>query len=278
MLQRLILSFITIFSFALYESQIFPTQRLEQFTLEKIEQNYKNDTLFLRIENPLFCPLRFRVFSNYLKDENIIDDTLKVTIKEKSFAEFKIFAKDIDVNKVNFRFDGLLGDESRKIMSTNLALPFVKGKRYLIMQGQKGNLSHNDNYSRYAIDFSMPVGETVVAADDGYVVGVIKDYEFGGNDRKWIPYANFITIYHPESGLFTQYVHLKHNGSSVKVGDAVKKNQPIGLSGITGYTTAAHLHFNVLVPKKGKSLVSVPFVFEKNIKGEDLRENMSVKK
>ena len=63
----------------------------------------------------------------------------------------------------------------------------------------------------------------------------------------WINAQNaFIAIYHTQSGLYTQYVHLNHKGVLVKLGDYVKKGQPIGISGMTGFTTIEHLHFNVI--------------------------------
>ncbi|WP_209390064.1 M23 family metallopeptidase [Chryseobacterium sp. RR2-3-20] len=130
------------------------------------------------------------------------------------------------------------------------------------MQGNNGNFTHNTPYSRYAVDFDMKVGDTITCADDGFVVGVIKDYEFGKNDKNWENFSNFITVYHPQSGLFTQYAHLKKNGNFVKVGDFVKRNQPIGLSGETGYVSGAHLHFNVLIPERNKTLVSVPYILK----------------
>ena len=110
------------------------------------------------------------------------------------------------------------------------------------------------------------------------MVGVIKDYELSGTTKDWIDYANYITIYHSKSGLFTQYVHLIKNGSFVKVGDTVVKGQPIGLSGMTGYTTVPHLHFNVLIPDKKEGLVSTDIEFEEGYKGTELTENTTVKK
>jgi murein DD-endopeptidase MepM/ murein hydrolase activator NlpD len=109
-------------------------------------------------------------------------------------------------------------------------------------------------------------------------VGVIKDYESAGTSKAWIDYSNYISIYHPKSSLFTQYVHLIKNGSFVKVGDTVTKGQPIGLSGMTGYTTVPHLHFNVLKPDKKEGLVSTDIDFEEGYKGTELTENATVKK
>jgi len=266
---------VSFFCFSFYEAQELPKETYYQFSYHK-NVEYKNDTITIRIENPLFCPLRIQVFSDYLKRENLIDDTLKVMVNENSFADIKIFANNIDVEKVKFNINQAFGYVHKIIKQNNLALPFPKGKTYNIMQSNKGCFSHNDDYNKYAVDFEMKTDDTITSADDGFVVGVIKDYQFGKDDKKWTPYSNYITIYHPKSGLFTQYVHLKKDGSFVKVGDAVKRNQPIGLSGATGFTSGEHLHFNVLVPEKGKTLKSVPFSFENNLSSQSLKKNMKV--
>ncbi|WP_435524311.1 hypothetical protein [Chryseobacterium indoltheticum] len=89
---------------------------------------------------------------------------------------------------------------AKTIKQNNIALPFPKGKTYNIMQSNKGSFSHDDDYNKYAVDFEMKTGDTITSADDGFVVGVIKDYEFGKDDKKWTPYSNYITIYHPPVG------------------------------------------------------------------------------
>ena len=270
-----VISLLLFFCSSLYDAQELPKVKLNQFR-NSYKQDYRNDTLFLKIDNPLACPLRIKIFSDYLKNKNLIEDTLKVIAYENSFAEIKIFAKDIDLKKLELKINQAFGDDRKIMKQNNLALPFPTGKTYQIMQSNKGSFSHNDDYSRYAVDFDMKTGDTITSADDGFVVGVIKDYEYGGNDRKWRDFANYITIYHPQSGLFTQYVHLKKDGSLVKVGDAVERNQPIGLSGMTGFASGEHLHFNVLIPEKGKTLKSVPFSFENDLSSQSLKKNMKV--
>ncbi len=161
--------------------------------------------------------------------------------------------------EIILKFNSVVGDLKKEIIKEKFSLPFPKNRSYKIIQGYNGSHSHNTDYSRYAIDFSLKINDTVCSAADGYVVGVIKDYELGGTTEDWIDYSNYITIYHPKSGLFTQYVHLIKNGSFVKVGDTVIKGQPIGLSGMTGYTTVPHLHFNVLKPDKKEGLVSTDY-------------------
>jgi len=41
------------------------------------------------------------------------------------------------------------------------------------------------------------------------------------------------------------YVHLDYHGSLVKVGQRVLEDEPIGISGLTGYTRGPHLRFMV---------------------------------
>lgn len=171
------------------------------------------------------------------------------------------------------------GNVHEKITFKKISLPFPEKRKYMIMQGYNGSYSHNDEYSKYAIDFNLKVNDTVCAADNGVVVGVIKDYKAGGPDKKWKDYANYITLYHPETGLFTQYVHLKYNSSFVNVGDTVRTGQPIGISGKTGWVNRAHLHFNTLIPVENKDgLKSVPVDFTEGYTGSSFKPDDIVEK
>lgn len=274
--QKTIIALFICITFFKLNAQELPTQKYNQFEYSYIV-DYTKDTLSIKLENPLHCPLRINLFSKYLKENKLIKDTLKILLNERSKREIKFFIPNLDVKKFNYSYFQALGDENKIIKKNILALPFPKGKKFKIMQGNNGSFTHNTPYSRYAVDFDMKVGDTITSADDGFVVGVIKDYEFGKNDKNWENFSNFITVYHPQSGLFTQYAHLKKNGNFVKVGDFVKRNQPIGLSGETGYVSGAHLHFNVLIPERNKTLVSVPYYFENGIYSENIYKNQKVK-
>lgn len=151
--------------------------------------------------------------------------------------------------------------------------PFPKGQEYSIMQPYKGSFSHNSSFSLYAIDFAMPVGDTVCAARDGIVATVVEKHNRGGKSKKYRKFANFITLYHAD-GILTQYVHLQQDGSLVEYGDSVKAGQAIGISGMTGFTSAPHLHFNVLKPVS-RGAVSIPIQFG-SIAGKDLKKGMKV--
>lgn len=99
------------------------------------------------------------------------------------------------------------------------------------------NLTYN---SHNGTDFSIPVGSTVCTAAPGEVVSIRSEFNRGGK-KIFIDHGN---------GLMTTYAHLAR--ILVKVGDIVKRGQPIalsGYSGIDGMITypfgVPHVHFNV---------------------------------
>lgn len=83
-------------------------------------------------------------------------------------------------------------------------------------------------------DFRAAVGTDVKAMNAGKIVLA----------RKFIVYGNTVIVDHG-LGIQTLYMHLSK--ISVKEGDIVKAGQVIGLTGMTGYATAAHLHVSVKV-------------------------------
>jgi len=262
-----------VFTIGCSKNHQLPKEKYFQFNYSA-NYSYTDDTLKVVVKNPLNCPLRIIISS---PDKSLTDIVAKfgtLTLKEKSDTIIKYYLKVQE--EVILKFNSEIGDLNKEIIKEKFSLPFPKNRSYKIIQGYNGSHSHNTDYSRYAIDFSLKINDTVCSAADGYVVGVIKDYELGGSTEDWVDYSNYITIYHPRSGLFTQYVHLIKNGSFVKVGDTVRKRQPIGLSGMTGYTTVPHLHFNVLIPDK-EGLESTDIEFEEGYKGADLTENTTVK-
>jgi murein DD-endopeptidase MepM/ murein hydrolase activator NlpD len=261
------------------QSDYLSKERYNQFDLSKIKVYIKNDTLFCSLSNSLDCPLRFYISTS----DSIVNKSLHslnpITFRSKKDTLIMIHVHSNTSGKIETSWGACMGDMERKIDYNKLDLPFCKGKSYKIIQGYNGQHSHRTDYSRYAIDFGLQPNDTICAADDGFVVGVIKDYTIGGNDKRYEEFANYITLYHPHSGLYTQYAHLKYNGSLVKVGDIVKQGQAIGLSGMTGFTSITHLHFNVLIPSPPRDgFKSTPIEFIEHFSGNSLRINDIVKK
>lgn len=238
---------------------------------------FKNGTISFHLKNPLMCPINVKL----VKDTtNLNLETLfgQVTLRE-------LHDTIININYKNFKSKGKVkyvvryGDYKREIKKNEIALPFPLGKEYKIIQGFNGGFSHYSTYSKYAIDFSLKIGDTITSVDDGYVVGLIEKYKEFGTSKKWKKNdrSNYITIYHPHSGLYSQYVHLNYNGGIIELGDYVKKGQPIGISGMTGYTTIEHLHFNVKTPTDKYGLISTKYNFENQIKANKLKKSDVVK-
>jgi murein DD-endopeptidase MepM/ murein hydrolase activator NlpD len=83
------------------------------------------------------------------------------------------------------------------------------------------------------VDIPVKEGTDIVAVEGGKVTSA----------RNSTSYGNVIEIDHG-NGRTTKYAHLK--SMQVAVGDMVAKGQKIGLSGNTGQSTGAHLHFEEL--------------------------------
>jgi murein DD-endopeptidase MepM/ murein hydrolase activator NlpD len=85
------------------------------------------------------------------------------------------------------------------------------------------------------VDMAAPFGTTVMAAADGVVVAV---------GHSGIGYGNYVVIAHG-AGIMTLYGHLLE--TDVVVGNAVSRGERIGLEGSTGWSTGAHVHFELRI-------------------------------
>lgn len=235
------------------------------------------DSLEFQLRNPLKCPLRFFRLSSNEAVHQALAKSLPLTLPPLGARRIAIRlpeAVDPDAVLSSIRFKTFFGDPNQFKGTPRVNLPFPAGKTYRIIQAHNGSFSHNRDFSRYALDFDLAMGDTVCAARDGIVIGVIKDYVSGGPYEELRDYANFISLYH-EEGIITQYIHLDQDGSFVELGDTVKAGEPIGLAGLTGFTSVPHLHFNVLRPTE-EGVISVPVDFAGGYEGRVLRKGSVV--
>lgn len=122
--------------------------------------------------------------------------------------------------------------------SGRLAKPFSRGT-FSSGYGRRWGRMHK------GVDWSMPVGSPVYAADGGVVELAGYNGEFGYQ----------ILINHG-NGLKTRYAH--NSKLLVHVGDRVFKGQKISNSGNTGKSTGPHLHFEVI--KNGSTVNPLNYV------------------
>ena len=142
-------------------------------------------------------------------------------------------------------------------------LPYPVGSAYMV------NLSHcSGSYhsagqpDQFAIDFDMSIGTLVTASRAGDVVYV----EESGLDGAM---KNNLVIIRHADGSFAQYMHFKHQGALVTVGQFVEQGAEIGLSGNTGLAGYPHLHF--VATKKGSfdyPYESFPTTFKNTVANE----------
>jgi murein DD-endopeptidase MepM/ murein hydrolase activator NlpD len=139
-------------------------------------------------------------------------------------------------------------------------LPYAPGSKYKVTQGYNGSFSHKGS-NQYAIDWQMPEGTPVYAARGGVVVKIKDDSSTGGPSIKYDPYNNYVLIRH-DDGTLGHYCHLLKGGVCVKPGQLVEVGQQIALSGNTGFSSGAHLHFSVFKTKDGRERISIPTKFK----------------
>ena len=249
-----------------------PDERYQQFSITK-EITTSSDTHFVYLSNPTLAPLRIRSVSE--KNEASVD--FQFILPALSDTSLTFPSANYDSTTIrNVRVSVSLGDPFNSTPDSlfNYVWPFPKGNSYQIMQAYHGNYSHNSDYSRYAVDFKMAEGDTITAALEGVVVGVIENYNVGGSNRKYRDFANYITILHKD-GTFSQYVHLMYEGALVHLGDTVKTHQPIGLAGNTGFSSEPHLHFNTIRAVDWTKTAGFPVQFEQ-MNGSEIKKGMTV--
>lgn len=123
-----------------------------------------------------------------------------------------------------------------------------------VEQGWGGAYSHADAENRHAVDFAAAIGTVVLAAREGVVMQLEQRAGASGGHGDE---ANFVRILH-DDGSMAVYAHLQANRVLVRLGQRVRRGQPIALSGNTGNSSGPHLHFAVQV-NRGMRLQSIPF-------------------
>jgi len=121
-------------------------------------------------------------------------------------------------------------------------LPYPPNVEFTVGQGNCTDGSHEINTDQaYAYDFDMPIGTDIVASRAGTVLVVVENFSENNNVAGE---ENYLVIQHSDTSV-SAYYHLTKNGVKVEVGDIVAQGDSIALSGNTGDSSEAHLHFEV---------------------------------
>ncbi len=124
----------------------------------------------------------------------------------------------------------------------------------------KGDKLDNKNYRCYGVEALAVADGIVVAVKDGIPENV------PGINSRAVPITldtvggNHVII-DLRNGRYAFYAHLQPGKIPVKVGDKVKRGQPVGLVGNSGNSTEPHLHFHVSDANSPLGSDGVPYIF-----------------
>ena len=140
-----------------------------------------------------------------------------------------------------YRFRLVVGrGNARPDLAHVYKLPFSPESKFPLRSGYGGRAERQVAANEYFLSWNMPEGTPVLAAREGTVVGIRDDSNEHGLTDEFRTRANLIVIEHAD-GTLAEYVHLKHQGVVVKLGQAVKTGELIGYSGNTGFTRTPNL-------------------------------------
>jgi murein DD-endopeptidase MepM/ murein hydrolase activator NlpD len=134
-------------------------------------------------------------------------------------------------------------------------LPYPVGMSYSVYQSYCHPTGGHRNQLAY--DFSIPIGDTVVAARGGVVRGVRED---SPDDGQGYGEHNYVYIEH-QDGTSAFYAHLMQNSVIVEPGDTLETGQYFALSGNSGLSGEPHLHFGVYEEYPPVEGVDIPVNF-----------------
>ena len=144
-------------------------------------------------------------------------------------------------------------------------LPFEPKNGIKIMQGFHGPWSHKELSQTldlsFAVDFIVPLGTEVCAAEDGVVLMVYdlslssyrgEDPEIG--NKLPVGSTNFVYVEH-RGGIVSVYSHLENGSSMVSRGQTVFEGQGLAKTGLSGWVgPTPHLHFQLFRRSDYKSV------------------------
>ncbi len=175
------------------------------------------------------------VYEQYYTDEGkILDANLLAVVASVDGKLKKVYKFSVDGTMQYLDANGtVLGSQKGKKM-------FIQPIVYKKITSKFGYRVHpisGRGKMHTGVDLAASIGTPVRASASGYVA-------MAGNYNK---YGKYIKIKH--SGCYsTAYAHLSR--IAVHSGQYVKQGQVIGYSGMSGYTTGAHLHYEVMQNNK----------------------------
>ena len=120
-------------------------------------------------------------------------------------------------------------------------LPWAEGQSYTVGQSYCSP-SPGSHQKRYAYDFVMPTGTEILNVRAGEVVELREHF---ADDDRIGGHENMVSLRHDDETI-SIFMHLKHEGVAVELGDRVPQGALLGWSGSSGDPAGIpHLHFQI---------------------------------
>lgn len=177
-----------------------------------------------------------------LDDGRIVRDSLTITPRAWDISRLSTLPK---IPLPQPEFDRLRPAELAQIVAARRIETDAQGWRQAFVWPTTGRIStlfgsqriyRNGEAGSYhsGLDVAKPTGSVILAPADGVVI-LAADHPFTLE-------GNLLMIDHG-MGLNTAFLHLSR--IDVRVGDHVRRGQPVALSGATGRATGPHLHWSL---------------------------------
>lgn len=144
--------------------------------------------------------------------------------------------------------------------------PLAQGARATITEGPNGPYSHSTVYTKDAVDLGVPAGTEIHAGFTGVVARTSTGCGVG-DARCGAGYGNYIYL-KASDGTCAVMAHLSQ--INVSPGQQVAQYDVLGLSGNTGNSTGAHLHYDHVDCNNNSSLAWTP------VEGGSLAEGATI--
>lgn len=153
-------------------------------------------------------------------------------------AQMDVENKSIDIYYFDkhAQYTGYFHKNGRSVQKTLLRTP-IDGARISSGFGRRIHPVLGFSKMHKGVDFAAPIGTPIYASGNGVV-------EYAGRKSS---YGNYVLIRHTMSNMKTAYAHLSRFAAGMRSGKVVRQGEVIGYVGVTGRTTGAHLHYEVLV-------------------------------
>ncbi|MEL7622307.1 MAG: M23 family metallopeptidase [Clostridiales bacterium] len=192
---------------------------------------------------PISYDIRPGVYSTTLTAGET-SQTFDITVKDKEFAVQYVtmdpqILSETRTEETNKEFQEkitpILSEQLPQLLWQGKASLPVPEDKVLTLFGSRRYVNDDANSYRHSgLDLAAPIGTEVRAVNDGKVLFA-----------EFLAYTGNTIIIEHGLGLKSWYYHMDE--LRVNVGDSVKKDDVIGLSGQTGFAAEPHLHLNLSI-------------------------------